>query len=206
MKKLVLAALAVALMAGSVFSEGREMKIKLGLETMGAAGFNYDGNRGIDIDSDIGLGMALEFLFPVSNIVKIGPAIGYSFARYLKLSDSMQAVTNINKQSLSFVPIYATIEVNPIKSAAEVFLKGNIGVNYGTVSVEGTIPAFGPFPAYPYKTSDYHLGFYYGLGAGYNFPFGLFLDALYSWNIMYEVGGSITYSKLTISAGYRFGI
>jgi len=218
LKKLVLAAIAVAVTAGFVFAG--EMKVKLGLDTIGSAtfiykenaGFNYKGDNNFYIDSEVGVGMALEFLFPIFGIVKIGPGVGYSFERGLKLDGSMKLINDsyigydsyIDKQSYSFIPTYLTIEVNPIRSAPEVFFKGNIGVNYGTISTKGTTPAWGSFPAKTYSNSEYHLGFYYGFGAGYNFPSGFFLDALYSWNSLYEPEGYMTYSRLAISAGYKF--
>ncbi|MCL1972323.1 MAG: porin family protein [Endomicrobia bacterium] len=195
MKKLGLAVLAVVFMAGSIFAEGSEMKIKIGLDTPGTVSASN-----VDLDTETGIGIALEFLFPVSKIVKFGPAIGYSFAREIKLTDFQKAV-GITKETLSFVPIYATAEINPIKSLPEIFFKGNFGFNFGTLSIDQTLPFFGNVSG-----STTKFGMYYGLGAGYNFPFGLFLDVLYSWNNMSEDGGTLTYSKFSISAGYRFDI
>ena len=195
MKKLVLALLAVAVMAGAAFAEGEEMKVKVGLEM--ANNLN-ESNSGGNIDMDMGFGGSLEFLFPVASIVKIGPGIGVSYAG-IKQTPDMKA--NGVTESFTNVPIYATIEVNPIKEAPGVFFKGSLGLNIGTLSVSG------PSIMGVNSGSSSGSGIYYGIGAGYQFPFGLFLDAMYSGNgAAEEGGGTITYSKVSISAGYKFAL
>jgi len=176
MKKLVLATLAIAVMAGSAFAQGAEMKVKVGLDS-GVSDFESSGTHGVCASA--------EFVFPVDSMVKIGPGVGISFIQ----------VYNSNS-TINFVPIYGTIEISPIKSAPGVFFKGNIGFSVGDVS--------GSFESGSYG------GIYYGLGAGYEFPFGLFFDALYSWTTMNGTsswsGNFTTFKKFTISAGYKFAI
>jgi len=201
MKKLVLAVLAVAVIAGAASAKGSEFKIKVGLETAGSTSISAGGDSVSGLGTNLGVGAAAEFLFPVCSIVKIGPGLEASFARNI---NDKRFTGNGYTTSLFFVPVYVTIEVNPIKSAPEVFFKGNIGYNIGqmTQAFNGSVLDSSP---------SGETGLYYGLGAGYQFPFGLFLDAMYSVNRLSDSlddfgGYALTYSKLTISAGYKFNL
>jgi len=188
MKKLVLVALAVVLMASSAFAKA-EMKVKVGLETGGTISDSYGSN-----DMDMGFGVAGELLFPVGSMIKVGPGIGVSIANisqdfYMKYFGITETLTSI--------PIYATVEVTPIKAVPGIFFKGNLGLNIGSLSVSGPSGLVG--------SSSSGAGLYYGIAAGYDFPFGLFLEAMYSGNGAAESGGgTLTYSKVTLSAGYKF--
>ncbi|AKL98512.1 outer membrane beta-barrel protein [Endomicrobium proavitum] len=201
MKKLVLAALAVAVMASASFaSSGADLNLKLGLQAAGnlnsadySAMLNRQGfNTGNNIGTNLGLGFAAEFLFPVSNEVKIGPALGIEFARDLDLDFVSGAGI-----SFSFIPIYVTIEISPISSIKELFLKGNFGYNVATETGYNQLISI----------SNSFGGLYYGIGAGYNFPNGFVIDVLYSWNKWSDdFDGKATYSKLGIEIGYKIAL
>ncbi|MDR1941638.1 MAG: hypothetical protein LBQ47_04870 [Endomicrobium sp.] len=144
--------------------------------------------------------------------MKIGGGLQYLAPRKLDAD---------NSPKFSWLPIYATVQVNPIKAAPEVYFKGDIGYN---------IIADDDFE---YTTEDYDSnivkgdterkgGLYWALGAGYEFPFGLVLDLSYGFyysttevKYQYDFLGDVAreehtfdnaYSKLTLSVGYKFKI
>jgi len=197
MKKLVLAVLAIIVMAGLGFAQGAEMKVKLGLETQNSVINQWNNVTG----TNNGIAAAAEILFSAGDTVKIGPGFGVSFSRDAKFPDYEKAYGI--SESISMIPIYVTMEINPIKAAPGVFFKGNIGCVIATVSETNPYNLLiGPTDT----ISSHYGGIYYGLGAGYEFPFGLFFDALYNWNTLFVDSVVGTYGKLTISAGYKFNL
>ncbi|MCL1972583.1 MAG: porin family protein [Endomicrobia bacterium] len=178
MKKLVLAVAAVVIMAGAAFAEG-EINVKLGLDVAGT--YSVDGGR--DIDMNTGVNIQGEYLAVASDILKIGGGLQYLLPRN---ADGVSG-----DAGLSFLPIYATVEVNPIKSAKEVFFKANLG--YGLVIPEDS----------DFSTES---GLYYAIGAGYNFPSGLILDISYAWHAITSGDADATYNKLGLNAGWKFKI
>jgi hypothetical protein len=182
MKKVVLAVFAALFLAGSAFAgDGTtgEINVKVGVDVAGTFGGDFNG------DTETGFSAAAEYLYPVSSKFKVGAGVGYLFPREIDKSDGAK---------ISLVPIYAIAQVNPITEVPEVFFKVNLG--YNTFDVTDTDGA------------DKLGGVTFGFGAGYEFPFGLILEAAYSY---YTIGlddasGKVSgnYSKFGLNAGYKF--
>ena len=178
MKKLVLLVVtAVVFMAGAAFAEG-EINVKLGLDVAGEASYS----RGGSVDINTGVNVQGEYLAVATDILKAGGGLQYLLPR------NQDGVSG--DHGVSFLPIYATVEVNPIKPAKEVFFKANLG--YGLAIPEGD--------------GDTESGLYYAIGAGYNFPFGLILDISYAWHTITSGDADFTYSKIGLNAGWKFKI
>jgi len=184
MKKIVFAALAVVFLSGAAFAAG-EINVKFGVDVAGNLSAKANGDNSSK-DMNTGINLQGEYLAVLSDIVKVGAGLQYLFPRNL---DGVSGA-----YGLSFLPIYATVEVNPIEAAKEVFFKANLG--YGLV--------------FPESGGDSESGLYWAIGAGYNFPFGLIVDLSYGWHYfsVSDFGNSIdyTYSKLGINVGYKFKI
>ncbi|MDR3048866.1 MAG: hypothetical protein LBV16_03385 [Elusimicrobiota bacterium] len=134
-----------------------------------------------------------EILFPIGSVVKLGLGLQYLLPRKMdKDSDVKFYVVE---------PIYGTVQVNPIAAAKEVFIKGSIGFalivnDQDDASAQGTVSL--------------------GIGAGYEFPFGLILELVYT-NYSWTTESSFTnnlYSSKTendyswgifgLNVGYKF--
>ncbi|AKL98564.1 outer membrane beta-barrel protein [Endomicrobium proavitum] len=179
MKKLVLAALAVAVLAGTSFAAA-DLKVKVGGDFLGKSSAG-----GASADLNTGITAAAEFLFAVSDGVKVGPAVSYGLAR--EFSDNNPA-----QFQYSYLSTYATVEVAPFEKVKGLFFKGNIGLGITDLS-SGLAGVIG-------STSE--SGLYFGIGAGYELANGIFFDALYGSH-GFEGGSS---SKITVSAGYKFAL
>jgi len=135
-----------------------------------------------------GFSVSAQYLYRAAKILRLGGRIEYQFKRHL-----------IKKElpEISYLPLYATLEINPFKKAEGIYLKANIGYNV----------AFDVSPRNNAKTSG---GLYYGLGAGYSFKNGVVLETLYeSCDGTIENGGAkrgYAYTKLGASVGYRVKI
>ena len=163
MKKLVLALLAVVMMGGAAFAAS-DLKLIVGADLS---------SKLESTKVDTGFLIGAEWLFPVSDIVKIGPGIQYGFERDVK---------NVG-WGISLLPIYATIEINPIESVKELFFKGSLG--FGTVIGE----------------DDSESGLYYGFGAGYNITEELSVGAGY-----FITSSDPEFKTFQINVGYKFAM
>jgi hypothetical protein len=188
MRKSLLTVLALAFLSGYAFaSDGSngEINVLAGVNVAGTISFEGSDD---DLKPDAGFAIGAEYLYPVvADIVKVGIGVQYLFPTKAD-SDA--------ESKISYVPIYATVQVNPISVAKEVFFKANIG--YAVISVSDLDDGV-----------DAKDGFICGLGAGYEFPFGLILSADYSFYYasLSEEGhedSDFNYSKLGLNAGYKF--
>jgi hypothetical protein len=192
MKKLLIVFAAMVLFTGIGLAEGRgDVIVKLGLDPVGNFHLESEG-RSDSEGMKFGLNFSAEYLYPVHDIVKIGAGLEYMLEREV---DAKSA------DKFSYLPIYAAVKVNPISAASEVFFKGNIGYNvlFNVKDLEGD--------------TDKKGGLYWALGAGYEFDFGLVLEAMYGFYYSKIDFGNqsidsfsidYTYSKLGINIGYKF--
>ncbi|MDR3048554.1 MAG: porin family protein [Elusimicrobiota bacterium] len=188
MKKLVSVAIAMLLAASVGFAAG-EINVKAGYDLASSISISGE-NGGSGLSAD-GVEVGAEFLMPVANMVKVGGGVSYLLARDVYKKDGYK--TNVN---FSYIPIYATIQVNPISTLPGIFLKGNIGYSVFSLGGDGSTGA---------ETSG---GLYYSAGAGYEFPFGLIAElAYFGVNSSLKFGDDtqdVTYGALAIRAGYKF--
>jgi len=78
---------------------------------------------------------------------------------------------------MSIMPLYATAQVNPIEKAKGFFLKLNIGYDvYFNVDIPDSNYALSIGDN---LTINQNGGFYWGIGVGYEFAFGIFAGLFY---------------------------
>jgi len=197
MKKVFLVLFAVVASSGVVFADlnlkfGIDMGGALDAEVESASGYGYTGYGGAGKDSwDVDGGITLliaEYLFNIKDVVKIGAGFEYQIARARETGSSF-----------NFIPLYVSAQVHPIAKARGIYGKLNLGKNISFSNEFG-------------GSSNEKGGFYWAIGGGYTFPFGLILELLYgTYKGSYETNGGIwefdvSYSKLALNAGYRFKI
>jgi hypothetical protein len=106
-----------------------------------------------------------------------------------------------------FLPLYLTVQGNPIPPVPELFVKANIG--YNVVYLDSNYDLSG-------HDNTWTGGVYYAFTAGYEFPFGLLFDvtyAVYNGEIKQvsnyypypEAKADVTYTRFGINIGYKFG-
>jgi len=196
MKKFVLAVAAVVFTAGAALAAGESfINVKLGLDPIGNADINSFGLGGSK-NTKIGFSLAGEYLYQSTDMFSIGGGVEYLLPRQFDVSDGPK---------LSYLPIYATVKVNPIETAKEVFFKANLG--YVVLFDMSDVPG-----------ADKKGGMYYAIGAGYELPMGLTVDLFYSiYNTKLSYTGDFlgtpitvdvncTYSKVGLNVGYKFKI
>ncbi|MDR3243754.1 MAG: porin family protein [Elusimicrobiota bacterium] len=190
MKKLVIAVAAAVFFAGSVFAAG-EINVKAGVQLGGSLKVE-GGGESTSFTPPEGFSIGAEFLYPVAKIVKVGGGVDYLVARKIDKDASS------NASEVSFIPIYAAIQVNPIAAADGVFFKGKVGYSIFSLSNLGS-------------EQTTKGGLTWGLGAGYEFPFGLILGLSYDFYYSAIEDSrddrdtmDITYSALTVAVGYKF--
>ncbi|MDR3256116.1 MAG: hypothetical protein LBT18_00410 [Endomicrobium sp.] len=148
------------------------------------------------MDSEVGFSLAGEYLVPVSDIFKIGAGLEYLLPRKPDKNYEIK---------FAYLPIYLTAQVNPFSSAKGVFFKGNVGyvVLFDT----------GKFKDQFVSSVDYKKkgGIYCAFGTGYEFPFGLVLELMYSYyrsevkmTAVVEELNIIQYHKVGVNVGYKF--
>ncbi|MDR2191895.1 MAG: porin family protein [Endomicrobium sp.] len=182
MKNIIIGlAVAIAMTGAAIASE---VNVKGGVDVAGKAKTTTRGHSATS-NMNAGINITGEFLTNVIDIVKVGGGVSFGLPRVASNTPS-------GSKGLMLLPIDATVEANPISAIPDFFFKGNIG--YGFLIPEG-------------KDST-KSGLYYGVGAGYNFPFGLVVDVLYSWQkTSYKedsVNTDLSYRKLNINVGYKF--
>lgn len=193
MKKLIFVSLAVLFIISSVFAAG-DLNIKIGIDALGNTYINdtsspYAKER---IENSFGtnasVSFAGEYLFPVHKIIKVGGGLEYLLHREFKMDDK-------NKSKISYLPIYATIQVNPLEDSG-LFFKGNIGYSV-LLDIKDS------------ETSDKKGNIYFALSTGYEFDFGFLFEVGYSYYKGSVTGGrdnniDLNYSKMGINLGYKF--
>jgi len=175
MKKLLLAVVAVALISGAAFAmdgENGEIKGKVGVQLLQSL------SNGGSVDLDTGFSIGVEYLYPVHEMVKAGLGVEYMFDR--KIEDTSVKVSQI--------PVYLTAEVAPIETLKELYFKANLGWAFAKIKDGGA--------------SDSDSGFLWAVGAGYNLPYNIVIEATYGMTYPSDV----TYKALGINVGYRFGL
>ena len=206
MKTLALAMLAVVFMAGVVLANG-EVNVGLGLALGGTVKVDRSMSAGLgpsESNSESaqigGISLYGEYLYLINDIIKVGGGLQYLIEREV-------ADASGESPKFSYLPIYLTVQVNPISTAKEIFLKGNIG--YSLLFTDSVVMGYGPG-----VDRDEKGGLYYGISAGYEFPFGLVASVsydVYSSETKYSIGGNYdkfeyTYSIIGLNAGYKFKI
>jgi hypothetical protein len=165
MKKLVSAVLAVVFLSASAAFARPEINVKAGIDVSNTFSEEIKSGRN-SINSSVtpqsGFSIGGEILFPILNILRVGGGLDYLSPRKLVKGNS--------ETEAFLLPIYATIQVNPIKVASGVFIKGNIGLALWGFVNEATV-----------WTQRPDSGLYLAIGGGYEFPFGLILGLEYKY-------------------------
>jgi hypothetical protein len=211
MKKILLLLLIVLFVTANAYSE---LNVKAGVDTFGALSFLNKGNGG-GRNTDIGYSAAAEYLYPVSGIIKIGLGAEYLFSRETKeeLLDDDDTMGQLwSSYEFNYMPVYLTAKISLEETLEGLYLKGNIGYNVlhdlqlkSTLNGHSLTSDFG---------SDHSGGIYFALGAGYEFPFGLLFDVMYSYysdSFKFDVysdiiNGRSVYTKLGFNIGYKLDI
>ena len=193
-------------MSGAALAERGEINAGLGLALGGTVKAERSSSAGLGLSGSNsesaklgGISLYGEYLYPVHEIVKLGGGLQYLVEREVADVDE--------SPKFSYLPVYFTIQVNPINAAKEVFFKGNIG--YSLLFTDSWDAGYGSG-----INRDEKGGFYYGISAGYEFPFGLVASIsydVYSSETKYSVGGNYdkfeyTYGIIGLNAGYKFKI
>jgi len=240
MGKFLLALLTVLIISSSAFagngSKG-EINVKVGLGLFGSVnmeeGKDENGNLGYILGyvgdakhsatSNIGTSFGAEYLYPVSSVLKAGVGAEYMLSRKmisLEYDDGSGGYYKVD-MSASYIPVYVTVQANPLKKIPGIFIKGNIGYAFfNTDNLNKDITKFFNETYFPgdgdiVKIND-KGGLYFAFSAGYEFDFGLLLDLSYSYfqssldaRTDY-IGGwdtssaKFNYGLLGMNAGYKF--
>ena len=188
MKKLVVIAAAVLLFSGVGYAN--DLNIKAGFDAFGNLETKAKGGYTSNDIIRTGFSLAGEYLIPLMSVVKIGGGLEYQFMRTGKKYDNAK---------IGYVPVYATIQINPINSCDGIYFKGNVG--YSAI-----------FRFDPRNRNETTGGLYYGLGTGYDFKSGLILEmmyGMYTGTVNYRNAGGeadFNYSKLGFNIGYKFKV
>lgn len=188
MKKAIVAVAALMFLAGGAFAD---LNVKVGMDPVGWGHLDYDKGSDKDGNSDFSGSAAVEYLYPVvGNMLKVGGGVEYLLPREIDVKGDPK---------VSFLPVYASIQVNPLqKYAPEVFVKGNVGYAF-LIDLDLK------------NAKEEEGGLYFAFGTGYEFDFGLILEATYSfyygsWESKPSNDVDFSYSKLGINVGYKFKI
>lgn len=238
MKKIIVSMLLLAFVAGSALAVG-EVNLKAGLDIApGGAlsgGWSWDDTNSTNDGTTVGTYSAMdnvsgdtggitltgEFLYPVTETIKIGGGISYLLGRKanLRLDHSILKDDNdkIQDAILSYIPIYATVQFNPLSAMPEVFFKGSLG--YSMFYINWTNM---PNPKESLGDETTKGGIYIQLASGYEFKNGLILELSWTyitssveykktedWNdgngsYSQTMEGNLVYRKIGLTAGYKF--
>jgi hypothetical protein len=211
MKKVLALVFVLALFAGQAL--GGEFNFKGGFDTAGSFGTesSIKGNTG-SISVNTGITLNTEYLTSVADILKVGGGASFLLPRETYVFDvpyytsPSGAITYYDYNILFFfmMPIYGTIQVNPINNPW--FLKGNLGLALYFASLLYT-PNLGK------STVEDTSGVYFSISSGWEFPFGLVLEAGYEYydvetKISFDRGGDNNfmldgYDQIFLKAGYK---
>jgi hypothetical protein len=154
------------------------------------------GGTSIDGNSNMGFGLAVEYLKRVNRIYALGGGFEYMFQRNL----SKIAANSADYGNFYYVPLYVTGKLFISKKEDpkyDPFLKLNLGYNI-IYNGDDTFKAGASFSG----------GFYIGIGAGVVINKRINLDLMYSTYTGKETFSGISqddfYSKISIGIGYGF--
>jgi opacity protein-like surface antigen len=121
------------------------------------------------------------------------------------------------KNDITALPVYVTVQITPIEQVKEAYLKANIGYTVYSDVNSGIAAALTSMGALKSKESS-SGGIYFGVGAGYEFAFGLIVEAMYEYfkcekeysliinNDPAKFNIETSYSQLGLKVGYKFKI
>ena len=195
MKKLVLAAMSVVLLSGVAFAEfnlrtSYDLSGEFEMKSPGYSSYNSK----TDVDSSFTL--SGEYL---RRVVGDYLAVGGGFEFLIPRFRDVNNISNWYDEAFFFLPLYLSIQTNPIPPVRELFFRVNIGINV-IYTDSGVGSAW-----------DEKGGLYYALVTGWEFPFGLFFDLTYaSYDASLESNTyinefDINYSRVSVGVGYKFG-
>jgi len=182
-RKLGLALLAVAVMAGASFAAQGSQFVNVRASAGITGDLNISGQgQSLDESTRVGFSVAGEYLFGIHEMFSIGAGIEYVFPTKLDDHDSR----------ISYLPIYFTVKANPIATRPEVFFQANIGwvasANFTNTSGSQT------------------GGLYWAIGAGYEFAENWLAGIMYSSYATRAGGADFTFTRVGINVGHRFRI
>jgi hypothetical protein len=178
--------------------------IKGGLDVMGEVDLELDGDEA-DGDMDTGITIGAEYIFPLSDMIGIGPGALYMLPRGVD--------EDWPDGNMSFLPVYAVFNLC-LKTGGSIkpYLAAHLGYSFAFMdsSMEDDLEA-----AIEDKTGeDVSLetegGLYWGIGGGLLLTENIQIELIYNVN-----SGKITsddvdeevevdYTKITITVGYKF--
>lgn len=194
MKKLAFLVMALAFFTGIGFAEGNgEVNVRAGLDVVGKSTLDIEGNE-LGLGNKIGFTLSAEYMYSVHNIVKVGAGLQYLTPREVDFPVNGGGI----EIKPSFLPVYASLQVNPFNEASGLFLKGNIGYNV-IFSAGDDVPS----------GVDEKGGVYFGAGVGYETEMGILFDAMYGYyGGKFEADDEddikVHLSQVTVSIGYKF--
>ncbi|MDR3048872.1 MAG: porin family protein [Elusimicrobiota bacterium] len=226
MKKLGIAVLAIMFLSVAAAFAAPEISLRAGVDIAGnlgldskttISGFPYpfdslngesktDGNE----TASAGFNIGAEILFPIAGIVKVGGGFAYLPDREI----GKEKIEGLDKKmTLNALPIYATVQVSPFPISS-LYMKGNIGVSIMGIKngLEESLHQLND----SWDVTETFVGIYASIGAGYEFPFGLFAELAYDihsassknslsvGSIQIENDTTYTYTKLGLTVGYKF--
>jgi hypothetical protein len=245
MKKLVALSFVMLFSTVAFAYDSGEVNLKMGLD-FGSIAVNeswdtdyVDGQRAKTMGDEkqslklnTGISLSAEYLYPViPDLIKVGMGISYLSARkatkgldirHYNFSSAygryQASLSHYDEVSFRWLPIYITIQANPLSEYKQVFVKTNIGYSaYFNAYLENT----------PKELKiEKNPGAYWGISSGFEFENGLiaeigfdflFSTARFIWDMDgidnyqngYRAGGSYqfgTYRRFFINAGYKFKI
>jgi hypothetical protein len=199
--KFVLAAAAIAFMAGTAFAE---FNLRTSIDISG----DYEQKsvrtsntvNTFDVETSVTLsGDYLRSIGGLGNYLKIGGGFEVLIPRFYKYKSYEY------DDAFWFLPLYLSIQTNPIPPVPELFFRFNLGYNLLYIDTNYDLSGY---------TETYTGELYYAFVTGWEFQFGLFFDityAFYNGNIKQERAfyttqeSDFTYSRLGIGVGYKFG-
>jgi len=208
----VLVLLAVTFFAGALVSSAQAqglpkagLTIKGGLDVMGNLELELDGES-TDGDMKTGINLGAEYIFPLSDMIGIGPGAAYMLPRGVDEDDAVDG-------KLSFLPVYGVLNIC-LKSGGEItpFIVGQIGYSFGFMDStmkddleSGIEEEIGEEVAL-----EMEGGLYWGIGGGILLSNNIQIELVYNVNngkiTSDDVDGEIDveYSKITVTVGYKF--
>lgn len=199
MRKLLAVMSAMVLFAGIGFAD---LNVMFGFDVLSKSKMEGD-DKEIPFGNKIGFSVTSEYLYPVNEMVKVGGGLQYLLPRKSNVNGKAENMA----LKASYLPIYATVQVNPFKEAAGLFLKGNIGYSVLLKSEIKELSENG-------FDMDKKGGIYFGLGFGYEFENGLIFNAMYGYytgkieasSPSENVDIDVKTSQATLNIGYKFAI
>ncbi|MDR3113740.1 MAG: hypothetical protein LBU09_05125 [Endomicrobium sp.] len=196
LSKIVLAAAAAAFMSSAAFAE---FNLRTSVDIAGdyEQGDNY---RTFDVETSATLsGDYLRGIGGLGKYLKIGGGFEILAPKFYKHNSTGW------DDPFWFLPLYISIQTNPVPPVPELFFRLNLG--YNLFFIDTNFDASG-------WAETYKGGLYYSFVTGWEFPFGLFFDityAFYNGTITQERAFYSTresdylYSRLGVGIGYKFG-